>query len=323
MFFSSYTLPLQLAMNAGLWSGDVVAEDHHIYLKCFFYSIRSQLMRGVGAHPLLNLVSVPLPIKSTAVISPDGYWRTCVDRFHQAKRHAQGISELEYAFLALGTLLCRVPLCAYSLEAVWRLVKTVGRLLCLHVLPVLQSVTFAIVSLWWLFNNQTIPGCPDRIWLSNFDNPNHILCGLAGAWALSWPILIPLAMLMVANLMAIWSWFVAGRQAEEPNRPIWEREDGGVKPLCGSKFLTLLKLVLIDCGLLIMPVMAVYGMVPMCCAYVSTCVWGNRIEYVTASKASSTQESLEQAAGNVRSYGTLDPVKGQKAAGQPEPEPMC
>jgi hypothetical protein len=36
MTFSSFSLPLELVSEADPWDGDVIADDHHCYLKCFF-----------------------------------------------------------------------------------------------------------------------------------------------------------------------------------------------------------------------------------------------------------------------------------------------
>ena len=37
--FSAYSLPLDLAKNAQCWDGDVIAEDHHAFLKAWFYAV--------------------------------------------------------------------------------------------------------------------------------------------------------------------------------------------------------------------------------------------------------------------------------------------
>lgn len=307
MLFSSYTLPLPLVMNAGLWSGDVIAEDHHIYLKCLFYSIRSQLVNGTEAHPLLQLKPVPLPVKSTAVISSEGYWKSCVERWHQAKRHAQGLSEFEYAFLAVFTMMGNTH--GKSLTMCWRSFKALMHLFCIHFLPVFQSITFSIITLDWLYHRGNLPACPAEIWFANFDAPEFYLCGLAGAWALTWPILIPMFLVMLANGFVLWYWFILpGRKTS--NRSLWDAEDAAVQPTCGSQFLTIFRLVLVDCVLFMMPVMALYGMLPMLLAYVSTFYRGNRTTYVTASKAASTnKESLESAAAVGNSYGATDTAK--------------
>ncbi|CAK0860937.1 unnamed protein product [Prorocentrum cordatum] len=46
MVFSTYSLPLLLAVRARAHEGDVVAEDHHCHLRCSFYSIRAALLEA-------------------------------------------------------------------------------------------------------------------------------------------------------------------------------------------------------------------------------------------------------------------------------------
>lgn len=46
MVFSAYSVHMQLAMDAQLWDGDVIAEDHHAYLKGFFYSARQSALEA-------------------------------------------------------------------------------------------------------------------------------------------------------------------------------------------------------------------------------------------------------------------------------------
>merc|ERR1719487_252177 len=99
MTFSGYSLPLQLALDAGAWDGDIIAEDHHAYLKCFFYSALASVEACTACVPQLKVKPIYLPVKSTSVAA-GSYWRTCVDRWWQAKRHAQGASELSYVLLA-------------------------------------------------------------------------------------------------------------------------------------------------------------------------------------------------------------------------------
>lgn len=286
MCFSSYTLPLQLLLRAGLWSGDVVAEDHHIYLKCLFYSMRSQLLQGADVHPLLELQSVPLPVKSTSVISEEGWWESCEERFSQAKRHAQGVTEFEYAVLAILTMAPNLPLSCHSFFIVWKTFKALMRLCSMHFLPMLQPLTLAVVTIDWLWYNTQIPECPDRIWLANFQAPQFYLCGLAGAWALAWPLLVPMALVTIASVLVVWFWFIVpGRKA---NRIVWEEEDSKMQPLWDSKLLRLICLTLVDCFILTMPIMFFYGMIPMFYAIIMSLYRGNRIVYITASKAAST-----------------------------------
>lgn len=321
MTFSSYTLPLQLLISAGLWSGDVVAEDHHIYIRCMFHSMRSRLLRGPDAHPLLQLHHVPLPVKSTSVISDEGYWKSAQERFHQAVRHAQGLSEFEFALQACFTMIGTAP-CSWSyLYIAFRKIKLLSRLICIHCLPFLQSITLFVVTLKWFYHKGEIPECPTEIWFVNADAPEFFLCGLAGAWALMWPMVVPFFLVMLANISVIWYVFVKPGRTERP--VIWDKEDGKVQPICGSQLLTVLALVVVDCAFLIMPIMAIYGLVPMLRAYFTTFYLGNRITYVTASKASAAykeSDSLEKASMGMGSYGAIEDMEIPKKGPRPPME---
>jgi hypothetical protein len=84
MIFSSYTMPLQLAHKSEAWDGDVIAEDHHAFLKCFYYSLQEHPAaetEGISLRPVF------LPVKSTMVAS-EGWFQSWIDRWFQAKRHA-------------------------------------------------------------------------------------------------------------------------------------------------------------------------------------------------------------------------------------------
>jgi len=88
MVFSGYSMPLQLAASAQSWDGDVIAEDHHAYIKTFFYSLHASALVaasdtdagfwGSGCQPKLQVRPIFLPVKSLPVISSEGYWQNYV-----------------------------------------------------------------------------------------------------------------------------------------------------------------------------------------------------------------------------------------------------
>merc|ERR1719240_1221600 len=91
MLFSTYSMPLQLAYSADSWDGDIVAEDHHCYIKTFFYSIYASAQEETepgstnwspGYQRKLKIRPVLLPVKSTPVISSKSNWQSYVDRWH-------------------------------------------------------------------------------------------------------------------------------------------------------------------------------------------------------------------------------------------------
>lgn len=117
--FSSYSLTLALANHRKVrgWDTDVVAEDHHMFIKCFFAPLWEQVEaqcedKSGKAKPLgepaagrVRLQPVYLPAEGYLVESSGGYWASVWARFQQARRHSQGVSELGYAVLQYWRIL--------------------------------------------------------------------------------------------------------------------------------------------------------------------------------------------------------------------------
>eukprot|EP00445_Apocalathium_hangoei_P014618 CAMPEP_0203887292 /NCGR_PEP_ID=MMETSP0359-20131031/31017_1 /ASSEMBLY_ACC=CAM_ASM_000338 /TAXON_ID=268821 /ORGANISM="Scrippsiella Hangoei, Strain SHTV-5" /LENGTH=682 /DNA_ID=CAMNT_0050808281 /DNA_START=40 /DNA_END=2088 /DNA_ORIENTATION=- len=108
--YSAYSLTLALASHPEVdgWDVDVIAEDHHMYCKCYFASLWEQAhaVKTAKEHdqippitPQLCVQPIFLPAVSFLVESSDGYLASCIARFHQARRHMQGIVELGYVLL--------------------------------------------------------------------------------------------------------------------------------------------------------------------------------------------------------------------------------
>jgi hypothetical protein len=82
---STYSLSFQMAREVGYWDVDVVPEDWHMFLKCFF---------ELGGEVDVELV--PLPLGNDGVRS-EGYLKTFFAHYQQARRHAWGASDIPYA----------------------------------------------------------------------------------------------------------------------------------------------------------------------------------------------------------------------------------
>lgn len=82
---STYTLSLRLAYEVGYWDVDVIPEDWHMFLKCFFH-----YNGQVFTQPVF------LPVWADAVQSTS-YFRSLLVRYQQAKRHAWGAIDIPYA----------------------------------------------------------------------------------------------------------------------------------------------------------------------------------------------------------------------------------
>merc|ERR1719424_231737 len=115
-----------------------------------------------------------------------------------------------------------------------------------------------------------------------------LLCGLAGAWALTWPVAIPFALCAIANFLFIRTAFMLPKRVKSRHwGSLWVQSDASIGPeLAGVKVgetTALIGLVLLDC--LFMPlVMAVYGLLAEVVGCWNVMVRGNQFNYISASK---------------------------------------
>jgi Glycosyl transferase family group 2 len=81
---STYSLSMRLAEDVGFWDTDVIAEDVHMFIKCFF-------RRGAKLH----LGRVYLPFSGNSVTG-NTFFEACKNRYQQTIRHAWGAKEIGY-----------------------------------------------------------------------------------------------------------------------------------------------------------------------------------------------------------------------------------
>lgn len=107
--FSAYSLPLSLANHPMVdgWDADVIAEDHHMYMKCMMASYWEEIFSTKQVTQISKLAMEPiwLPVTSYMVEDAAGAWASFVARFQQARRHCQGVAELSYLALQYLTIL--------------------------------------------------------------------------------------------------------------------------------------------------------------------------------------------------------------------------
>jgi len=82
---STYSLSLRMCHDVGYWDVDVVPEDWHMFLKCFF-----TLGGEADVQPIL------LPVGNDGVRA-HSYTRTFWEHYQQARRHAWGCTDIPYA----------------------------------------------------------------------------------------------------------------------------------------------------------------------------------------------------------------------------------
>lgn len=82
---STYSLSMRMCHDVGYWDVDVVPEDWHMFLKCFF-----EFEGEPNVQPIL------LPVGNDGVRA-HSYRRTFWEHYQQARRHAWGCSDIPYA----------------------------------------------------------------------------------------------------------------------------------------------------------------------------------------------------------------------------------
>jgi hypothetical protein len=126
---STYTLSMKMADDVGFWDVDVIPEDWHMFLKCF-YAFRGE----VDVEPVF------LPTGNDAVRSRN-YAASLRMAYVQHKRHAWGSSDVSYAI---------VQSLAHPEIAAWRRGR---RLIALMGNHLIWSTHWFILSLGWILPN--------------------------------------------------------------------------------------------------------------------------------------------------------------------------
>lgn len=89
--FSTYTLPLKTAIEAGFWGTDVIPEDYHMFFRVYF---------SKGERVTTQPIFLPILVDAAESI---GFFKTVVNQYQQAKRWAWGVSDVP--FVIRGMLL--------------------------------------------------------------------------------------------------------------------------------------------------------------------------------------------------------------------------
>lgn len=150
---SSYSLSIKLLDMSGNWDGDVIADEHHMYIKAYF---------ARGGQVELEPVFLPFLADAT---TGENLWDAIKNRYQQTLRHAWGSKEVgftisrmlehpEMEFLPAFNLLVRIAHDILLAGAGW-IILTVGSQLPLVLHPTLlqqmmqegfSNPTFAILQ---------------------------------------------------------------------------------------------------------------------------------------------------------------------------------
>jgi len=308
--FSSYSLTLALASHRVIqgWDPDVIAEDHHMFCKCYFASIWEQLdalRTGIGLQPSatecaasrVRLRPVFLPAISYLVES-DGWLASIHARFVQARRHAQGLAELSYIFLQQAHLLMSGGsrhIASATHVKTWNIA---GKMASVHILANMHSLSLILTTI--LLAVQTLR------WLVS-QSPQELLSlwstrGAEGLWSLQsfaglkWALFAifgpvpPLSMLMSTTTYIVVRDALEGKLSRDPAHPkelpsLQGSVDGGMGRLQQLKLYLMVQNDYLSGAFI---TLFAYGLVPATMAAWSLMTRGTGFEYVVGTKPKET-----------------------------------
>jgi hypothetical protein len=295
MSFSSFSLSLHLAVSGELWDGDVIAEDHHAFLKAYFYlAYASSQKDGLTCAPrrqdTLTVRPVMLPVKSLSLQCTGdasqckNLWKGWLERLHQGRRHQHGIAEVSYSVLCVFEFLKRMSRGMCSCRLIRQLFTVLILPFNTYILPNIQTIALVMISLYWLYEGREVPACSSQ----SLSHVMQLVCGTAGAWTLIWPICIPFVLMGLANISIMLTFFVqpAAHEAARGKSRAWFAESGmggAERYRCPKCVISGLIMIDLCFGL---PLVAVYGFLPGIVACVSICYTGNRFLAKKAPKGS-------------------------------------
>merc|ERR1712129_180919 len=166
-----------------------------------------------------------------------------------------------------------------------KLWKVVMLPFCINMLPMCQTFPLMAVSILWFANGRELPECPSSLWHQPY-NPLFYTCAVAGGYNLGVTVIVPMVLVVLANSYMIDTCFV---RPAVSGPSVWHSEDGRLPTTFGSKKLTVLLMVAVDCIVLLPAVMAVYGFIPAVMAYWNCLVRGNRFDFVSAAKVADSE----------------------------------
>jgi hypothetical protein len=323
MAYSAYSTTLALASHpeVGGWDTDVIAEDHHMFCKCFFASIWEVVNEGTQADTVrskVQLSPVYLPAISYLVESDDGWAASCHARFQQARRHSQGVAEISYVFLQYVQLL-RVSLWRMPFKTHWNIIAIAWKMLTVHIINTVQA--FSLLCSFAILASNVVSclvvggGYGELLDQAINLNPHGLLSfafgqqSEQGTWAIfaTFGTLPPLGMLTTVTMYVVIKDLMEGRYTQaiglaaspakeaaattvvskEPCEPLSATElftESKTTSLGVRQRLQLFFMINWDMWSLAEQTIIAYGLIPEVLAAWSLMFYGHRFEYIVAAK---------------------------------------
>jgi len=155
--FSSYSMTLALATHRMVngWDPDVIGEDHHMFVKCYFAPLweaalepTPPLLPPKPVLPKVQLDPIYLPaLCYMAESTEQTYWKSVAVRFQQARRHSQGIAELSYSFLQYIRLCMTVGFSALPFVSHRAILCIIWKMVTVHIINAVQATSLILAAL--------------------------------------------------------------------------------------------------------------------------------------------------------------------------------
>jgi hypothetical protein len=290
------------------WDTDVIAEDHHMFCKCLFASIRdsrgsseitdkktdASKQRKMTVRVKLN--PIYLPVVSYMVESSNGWVDSCHARFQQARRHSQGSAELSYTLFQYITLLKTIGFKGLTNKAHYMVLCILVKMCTVHLTNTLHAFAVILVS---NFAPMHLLGMLSRGELWNWltiDIPMILSNGISGDGLMYWTgatmigSFVPLSLMMSYTSYQVVKDSLEGRLVPllEKRKPNAE----GIPPTQEPKSLglsmrgLLAVLVVLDYAILGELTVFLFGFIPEVLACYSL-ARTNKFEYIVAAKPNS------------------------------------
>jgi cellulose synthase/poly-beta-1,6-N-acetylglucosamine synthase-like glycosyltransferase len=182
--YSSYSMTLALASHPEVdgWDVDVIAEDHHMFCKCYFAALWEQAheakereakrksakcfaAKDDGENKTIDIVPQvkvqPIFLPAVAyLVESDTYFSSMKARFDQARRHSQGVVELGYVLLQYMRLMQNTGLFGLPWRTHLAILSIVVKIHTLHITSTAQCFSLILSFLFtvlpgivqWIFS---------------------------------------------------------------------------------------------------------------------------------------------------------------------------
>eukprot|EP00811_Abedinium_folium_P022325 NODE_3165_length_2081_cov_6.395087.p1 GENE.NODE_3165_length_2081_cov_6.395087~~NODE_3165_length_2081_cov_6.395087.p1 ORF type:complete len:347 (-),score=82.43 NODE_3165_length_2081_cov_6.395087:286-1326(-) len=152
--YSAYSLTLALALHPHVagWDTDVIAEDHHMFCKCYFAPLWERVLRNsmheaAPIAPQVRLEPIYLPAIGYLAESTAGYIASLRARYMQARRHSEGVVELGYLLLQYFSLVMVAGFSKISWRTHFGVATIAAKMYTVHIISTVQSLSLVFAGI--------------------------------------------------------------------------------------------------------------------------------------------------------------------------------